>query len=236
DLEVDIADCKLFDGTELPGWRGKFNAAFYSGGRAGDVAEAAACTINTVHDMTDIRIDHWAVIDFEGFARMVDALGGIPMCVPERVVSTKANLALEPGPQVLDGADALGWARLRTAEEGNVSGSDLQRINRQHELLSQTMKTARAKNLFTDAGELTSFLRAGAESLTTDQELGDMDFMIRLAYGLRGLTSDDLHFTTVPWEYSEDRNDVYLTDAAPQMFDDIRHDRPLSVEPEGDST
>lgn len=63
-----------------------------------------------------------------------------------------------------------------------------------------------------------------------------MDFMIRLAYSLRGLTSDDLHFTTVPWEYSEDRYDVYLADEAPQMFDDIRHDRPLSVEPEGDST
>lgn len=236
DLRIDIPDCTLFDGTEVPGGQGKFNAAFANGGRQGDPAEAAACTINTVHALTGIRIDHWAVMDFEGFTRMVDALGGIPMCIPERIQSAKADLRLEPGPQVLTGAEALGWARLRTAEVGDVSGSDLQRINRQQELLEQTLRTALAKNLFTDAAQLASFMRAGAESLTTDRELADLDFMARLAYGLRGVSSDDLTLTTVPWEYTQNRLDVLMTDDAPQMFDDIRHDRPLSLTDEDDST
>ncbi|MFW2513110.1 LCP family protein [Demequina sp. SO4-13] len=236
DLQVEIPDCTLFDGTEVPGGHGKFNAAFSHGARQGDPAEAAACTINTVHDITGIRIDHWAVLDFEGFTRMVDALDGIPMCIPEPIVSAKAGLDLEAGPQVLSGAEALGWARLRTAEVGEVSGSDLQRINRQQELLEQTLRTARAKSLFTDAAELTSFLRAGAESLTTDQELGSLDFMIRLAYSLRGLSADDLTVTTVPWEYTDDRLSVVLAENAPQMFDDIREDRPLSVTDEDDAT
>ncbi len=236
DLQVTIPDCALFDGTTVPGREDSFNAAFSNGATQGDTAEAAACTINTVHHLTDIRIDHWAVLDFAGFTRMIDSLGGIPMCIPERVVSEKARLSLEAGPQMLDGAEALGWARLRTAEVGDVSGSDLQRINRQQELLLQTMKTAMAKNLFTEAGELTSFLRSGAESLTTDPVLGDLDFMLRLALSLRDLSTNDLNFTTVPWEYTDDRLDVLLTDDAPQMFDDLRHDRPLSVHAEDDAT
>ncbi|MFN3866437.1 MAG: LCP family protein [Demequina sp.] len=236
DLQVDVPDCTLFDGTTVAGGRRDFNAAFANGGLQGDPAEAAACAINTVHATMGIRIDHWAVIDFVGFTRMVDALGGVPICIPERIVSTKANLDLEAGPQVLDGKDALGYARLRTAEVGSVSGSDLQRINRQQDLLNQTARTAFAKNLLTDAPELTSFLRAGAESLTTDQDLGDLDFMVRLAYGLRGLSSQALTFTTVPWEYTEDRMSVLMTDDAPRMFDDIRHDRPISVRPQDDST
>lgn len=236
DLQVEIPDCTLFDGTTVPGGYGDFNVAFSNGGRHGDPAEAAACTINAVHDLTDIPIDHWAVIDFAGFTRMVNALGGIPMCIPERIVSQDADLELEAGPQLLDGAEALGYARLRTAEVGDVSGSDLQRITRQQQLLERTLQTARAKNLFTDVGALTSFIRAGAESLTTDEQLGDLDFMIRLAYGLRGVTADALTVTTVPWEYTDDRLNVLMTDDAPLMFDDMRHDRPLSVMSEGDST
>ncbi|MFW7413672.1 LCP family protein [Demequina sp. SO4-18] len=236
DLRMEIPTCTLFDGTEVQGREGKFNVAFSNGGRQGDPAEAAACTINAVHDLTGIRIDHWAVLDFHGFTSMVDALGGIPMCIPEDIVSAKADLNLEAGPQVLSGEQSLGWARLRTSEVGDVSGSDLQRINRQQELLTQTLRAARAKNLFTDAGELTSFLRAGAESLTTDEELGDLDFMIRLAYSLRGLSADDLTVTTVPWEYTEDRLGVLLADDAPQVFEDIRQDRPLSVVDEDDTT
>ncbi|WP_062131955.1 LCP family protein [Demequina aestuarii] len=236
DLQVEIPDCTLFDGTVVPGGYGDFNVAFSNGGRHDDPAEAAACTINAVHDITDIPIDHWAVIDFAGFTRMVDALDGIPMCIPERIVSKRADLELDAGAQVLDGAEALGYARLRTAEEGDVSGSDLQRITRQQQLLERTLQTAREKSLFTDVGALTSFIRAGAESLTTDEQLGDLDFMVRLAYGLRGVTADALTVTTVPWEYTDDRLNVLMTDDASRMFDDIRHDRPLSVMSEGDAT
>ncbi|MFV0633487.1 LCP family protein [Demequina sp.] len=236
DLQVEIPDCTLFDGTVVDGGFGDFNAAFANGGRDGDPAEAAACTINTIHSVMDIRIDHFAVVDFTGFVAMVDALDGIPMCVPERIVSKKSNLDLEPGPKIFDGITALNWARLRTAEVGNISGSDLQRIERQQQLLAVTFRTAAAKNLFTDAAQLAAFIRAGAESLTTDAELGSATTLAGLGLSLRGLSIDDVTFATIPWQYTADRLDVVMTDDAETMLDDLRHDRELSVDAQGDAT
>jgi LCP family protein required for cell wall assembly len=236
DLQVEIADCTLYDGTTKDGWYGDFNAAFANGGEGGHPAEAAACTINTIHEAFDLRIDHFAVVDFTGYIGMVDALGGIPMCVPQRIVSKDAELDVEAGPQVFDGWTALGYARLRTAEVGDVSGSDLQRITRQQQLLEQTLRTATSKNLFTDTAALTQFLRAGAESLTTDEQLGSLPFMVDLGLDLRGLRASDVTFATLPWEYTDDRNNVVLTEGAEVMLDDLRHDRPLSVQAEGDAT
>lgn len=236
DLQVDIPTCTLFDGTEVPGGRGNFNAAFSNGARQGNTAEAAACTINTVHDLTGVPIDHWAVVDFKGFITMVDALGGIPIEVPERLVSARANVDLYPGPQTLTGEQALGYARLRTAEVGNVSGSDLQRITRQQQLLESTMSTAMSKNLLTDVDELTRFIRAGADSITTDHQLSQLNTAISLAGKFGGVPRESLTTTTVPWQYTPDRLRVELTDDAEAFFSDLRNDRPLRVPEEQDAT
>lgn len=236
DLQVDIPTCTLFDGTEVPGGHGSFNAAFSNGARQGNTAEAAACTINTVHQLTGVPIDHWVVVDFEGFIAMVDALGGIPIDVPERLVSASANLDLEAGPQTLTGAQALGYARLRTAEVGDVSGSDLQRITRQQQLLEATMATALSKNLLTDVDELTSFIRAGADSITTDHELGQLSTAISLASSFARVPLDNLTTTTVPWQYTPNRLRVELTDDAEAFFSDLRGDRPISIDVPHDAT
>ncbi|WP_062463447.1 LCP family protein [Demequina soli] len=236
DAQVDIPECTYLDGSTVPATHGDFNIAFANGGAKGNAAEAAACTIKTVEQLTGIRIDHYVVADFEGFVTMVDALGGVPMCIPERIVSKKAHLELDAGPQVLDGETALAYARLRTAEEGGVSGSDLQRITRQQQLLSQVAATVLSKNLLTDADQLTAFLRAAAESLTMDPEMADTSYLVGLAYSLRGLDPADIDFQTVPWEYTEDRLNVDILPEAEQMWDDIRNDRPISVTTAGDAS
>lgn len=236
DLQVDIPTCTLFDGTEVPGGRGNFNAAFSNGARQGNTAEAAACTINTVHQLIGVPIDHWVVVDFAGFITMVDALGGVPIDVPQRVVSTDARLDLEAGKQTLNGAQALGYARLRTAEVGDVSGSDLQRITRQQQLMESLLSTARSKNLLTDADELTRFLRAGADSVTTDSELTGLDTAISLASAFAQVPGENFTATSVPWAYTPDRLRVELHDDAHTFFGDLRADRPLSVIAEHDAT
>ncbi|WP_062291627.1 LCP family protein [Demequina phytophila] len=236
DAQVEIPECTYRDGSTIAGGYGDFNTAFSNGGLNGNAAEAAACTIKTVELMSGVRIDHYAVVDFTGFIDMVDALGGVPMCITERIVSDKAHLELEAGPQVLDGETALAYARLRTAEEGDVSGSDLQRITRQQQLLEQVAETVLSKNILTDVGELTRFLRAMAESLTMDKELADTSYLLGLAYSLRGLGTDDITFATVPWEYTEDFLNVELLPAAEDMWDDIRDDQPISVTESDDAS
>ncbi|WP_143338020.1 LCP family protein [Demequina sp. NBRC 110054] len=236
DLQVQVSDCTLFDGTTVYGWYGDFNNAFANGGTQGSAAEAAACTINTVQDLTGVAIDHWAVVDFEGFKDMVDAIGGIPMCITQDISSKKAHLYLDAGAQVLDGKQALAYARLRTAEEGGVSGSDLQRITRQQELLRQTIRTLLGKNILTDTDEITQFVRAMASAMTMDEELGDLEYLEGLAWSLRGLSIDDVVFATVPWEYTEDYLNVVATEDAETMWEQLRNDEPLTVDAEGDAS
>lgn len=229
DAQVTIPDCKLSDGTIVDGQTGDFNISFSNGGRHGDPAEAAACVINTIQKLTGIHVDHYAVADFAGFIRMIDALGGVPMCIPERIVSKKAKLNLYPGPQVLDGRQALAFARLRTAEVGQVSGSDLQRINRQHELLHQVALTALSKNYLTDIGELTQFLRSAASSLTMDPQLADTRYLLSLAFSLRAINPKNITFTTTPWKLTPDSLNVILLPEGKQMWKDMRNDVPLST-------
>lgn len=236
DTQVVISDCTLFDGTVVKGWKGDFNIAFANGGSHGNAAAAAACVINTVEDLTGIYIDHYAVIDFSGFVTMVDALGGVPMCIPQAITSTTAKLHLEAGPQILDGETALAYARLRTAQTGGVSGSDLQRISRQQLLLSQMAQTALSKNLLTDVGDLTRFIRAGAESMTMDPTLASASYLVGLAYSLRGIERDQIVFATVPWAYTDDRNNVVLLPKAEQTWEQLRTDTALTAVAEGDDS
>lgn len=235
DLRVRISDCPMFDGSVERGWTAKFNTAFSNGGVNGNRAEAAACTMRTVTDLTGIDFDgHYVVVDFSGFIDMIDAIDGVPMCIPTDMYSRKAHLDLEAGPQVLDGETALAFARARTGE-GLGDGTDLMRIDRQHELLTNTIRKALGMNLLTDIPELTQFLRAGAESLTLDPDLASIPQAIGLAYHLRSFDTSNLTFTTVPWQYAGDGSgDVVMVNwEAQEMFDRIIADEPLvDEEPE----
>jgi len=228
DATVKTPTCKYFDGTTIKGSTGDFNVAFSNGGRHGDPAEAAACAINSVQNLTGLKIDHWAVVDFTGFEDMINAVGGVPMCVPERIVSKKAKLDLDAGPQVLNGKEALGLARMRTAEVGNVSGSDLQRIARTHQLLRQLSRVILSKNLLTDAGELTQFLKATASSLTMDTGLGSTKYMLGLAFSLRNIDPAAIRFYTVPWKLTDDYLDVIILKSAKTMWAELQADQPLT--------
>ena len=230
DSWVKIPDCQLFDGSTVKGWTTKFNVAFSNGGKNGNPAEAAACVQKTVESLTGIYIHYYAVVDFVGFAAMIDALGGVPMCVPGHIVSAKAGLDLQPGPQIMHGETALAWARLRTAEVGKqyVEGSDIQRITRQQELLAHTAELALSKNLFTNQGQLRDFITAGADSMTTSPRLADPAFLIGLAFSLRKISKDNIVFATVPNKYTPDFLNVTWTADANTMFDDIINDRAIA--------
>jgi LCP family protein required for cell wall assembly len=230
DSWVRIPDCQLFDGSTVKGWTTKFNVAFSNGGKNGDPAEAAACVQKTVETLTGIYIHYYAVVDFVGFAAMIDALGGVPMCIPARIVSYKAGLDLDPGPQTLNGETALAWARLRTADVGKewVEGSDIQRIQRQQELLAHTAELALSKNLFTDQAQLRNFITAGADSMTTSPRLADAPFLIGLGFSLRHISPDNIVFATVPNQYTKDFLNVTWTAEADQMFADLINDQPIA--------
>lgn len=229
DSRVRISDCKMYDGTVVKGWTGKFNNALANGGKNGNRGEAAACVMRTITDLTGVEFNgHFMLVDFNGFQSMVDSLGGIPMCIPHDMRSAKANLDLKAGAQVLNGHDALAFARARTGT-GLGDGTDLMRIDRQQQLLTNTARKALGMNLLTDVPQLTKFVRAGAESLTLDDELAGINNIVGLAYSLRNFDTDNLTFVTVPWEYSGDGTVVWKEDEAAALWQAIIDDVPLPL-------
>src|SRR5690606_33034465 len=141
--------CKKKDGTTVPAQFGMINAAFSNGG--------PACTWRTIESLTDIHIDHYVEVDFAGFKRVVDALGGVEICVPRRIDDPKAELRLRAGRQVVRGEQALGYVRTRY---GLGDGSDLDRIKRQQAFMASVVKEATDKGMLTDPGRTYDFLPA----------------------------------------------------------------------------
>ena len=107
----------------VPGYgQEKINAAFAYGG--------PQLLVQTVEQATGLRVDRYAEIGMGGLANIVDAAGGVEICVAESIQDPLANLFVEPGCQKMDGATALGYVRTRATAQG-----DLDRVGRQREFL-----------------------------------------------------------------------------------------------------
>ncbi len=234
DLIVAIPSCPLPGGGEsAPRPLGtnefngvRFNAAFATGGQGEDLSHAAACAILTVEEMTDVFIDDWAVIDMAGFATMVDAIGGVPMCFDEPLDVPKADLDLDAGCQTLDGDDALGLARAR---KGIDDGSDISRIDRQQELMTAMVDQILSAQTLANPSKLLSLLSSAASSLTTSERLGNLNNLTGLGYSLRGLDTAQVNFVTAPHAYSG--NVVLQTAETEEVWAALRADEPVPAAP-----
>lgn len=227
DSWVSIPSCPLPDGTWTQPRDFKFNQAFANGGATGDVGYGVACSIRTLESLTNVRVDGFVAVDFSGFIRMIDAIGGVEMCIPEAIDDRDAQLQLEPGLQVLDGEQALGLARVRKTIG---DGSDTDRIGRQQELLAATLRTVLDQNLLTDSPALFRFLDAATASLTTSGELGSISSLAGIAMSLREVDADDITFVTVPWAARGDGANVVWTAEADELFAAVAEDRPIEDE------
>ena len=227
DTRVDIPACNFLDGSTSRAQSARFNAAFSIGARNDDVGEAAACTINTVQSLTGIPIDGWIVVDFAGFRNMVDALGGVDVCIPNDMESPKAALSITAGMHRLDGFTALALARARTGE-GLGNGSDINRLGRQQALMGAIAQEVFAKNLLTDIDELYRFLSAATQSLTADPKTGNIRSLAGLAWSLQSIPPENITFMTAPHAANpNDRNEVVFTSEATPIWQAFINDAPM---------
>lgn len=167
--------------VSIPGYgQDKLNASFAFGG--------APLLTRTVEIATGLRIDHYAEIGFSGFASVVDALGGIDVCVPQAIVDPLAGLDIPAGCQELDGPQALGFVRSRA-----TALADIDRMNNQRLFLSALLEKATSPATLANPFALWPMARNTAGSLTVDS--GDHIWdLARLAWALRG----DTLATSVP--------------------------------------
>lgn len=232
DALVDIPSCRLPDGTMTrPQYKAMFNAAFSTGGQTGDVGAAAACTILTVEELTGLYIDDFVVVDFAGFVKVIDALGGVAMYIPEDINDRAANLTLKQGCRLLDGNTALGLARVRKTVG---DGSDISRIGRQQDLVAAVIQEALSTNLLRNPARLYQFLDSATRTLTTGDRVGDITQLVGLGLSLSSIRSEDVTFITMPFAWSGPRV-VPAQQYVDHVWDAIRVDEPVDPIYSGDA-
>lgn len=121
--------------------------------------------VQTVEAMLGVAIDHYVLIDFNGFEDLVDAVGGITIDVPE-AFTTSGGVQFEAGPQTMDGERALAYARDRSGPEG-----DFGRIERQQQIIRALVARSIGLDLLTSIGEL---LPAVEQNVRTDLAVTEM--------------------------------------------------------------
>ena len=162
----------------------KINAAFSFGG--------PTLAIQTVEDLTGIRIDNFVVADFTSFVELTDTLGGVQITVPEDVYEHD-KLLFSAGQQTLSGEQALAYTRQRYG----LPGGDFDRVKRQQNWIRAMVAKTKNDGLISNPVRLTNLLTVVSRSVSVDDSLG-INEMRAIAESLDGLATNDITFLTAP--------------------------------------
>jgi LCP family protein required for cell wall assembly len=165
--------------------KAKLNAAFSFGG--------PPLLIATVERLTGVRVDHFAILDFEGFRSMTDALGGVDVHVTRTVWAPAQKVLWPAGTHHLDGARALDFVRQRH----NLPGGDLGRIKRQQAFLKALAGQVVDRGTLVNPLKLNAFLEASTKAVSVDESL-TISRLRSLAVQFRSVRAGDIVFVTAP--------------------------------------
>jgi len=220
DSYAKIPEHENSQGKLIPATYSKINSAFNWGG--------APLLIQTFEEMSGLRIDHYVEINFVGFVRMVDALGGVEICTKKDIDDPKSHLVLPAGRHVLDGVDSLKYVRTRQFD----GLGDLGRMKRQQEFAGAMLRKATSAGVLLNPVKMVDFISSALDSVVTDEELNQGD-LLTLGKQLRNLSASNVRTLTIPLKYyNYSKNGVsaaVLWDPvlAPELFERIKNDDAL---------
>jgi LCP family protein required for cell wall assembly len=203
--------------VDIPGHgRNKINAAYAIGG--------PPLLIRTIEDLTDVRVDHFAVVDFYGFRSIIDAIGGIDIQIPQTTVDSEGTGAVfRKGLNHFNGARALQYVRQR---HGLPQG-DFDRVKRQQNMIRAVMAKVSTVDPTSDPVQAYKLLDAMTRAVTVDAGLTDGDIR-SLAFSMRGVGQGGVNFLTAPVRGTGQEGDqsvVYLDDGpAGQLWTGLKND------------
>lgn len=199
-------------GKTIGGGVNKFNQAYADGYDAGETIPgtpaqqdtyggqlAARMVTQQVEDLTGLPVDHYAEIDFSGFQSMVDALGGVQVCLsvdaydPGADGSGGSGFQHKAGHFTLDGQTALQFVRQRDG----LDGGDIGRIGRQQRFLAALVRQVTSAGTLLNPVKLTRFVSAVTSHVTIDDATSKND-LLGLANRLKSLDPSRVQFITVP--------------------------------------
>jgi LCP family protein required for cell wall assembly len=219
DAMVERPECSTKNGKKkVPGGQTQFNAAYAVGG--------PSCTIKTVESLTNVRIDHFVVINFAGFKEMVNAINGVTVCVPEEVNDDIGHIHLPEGTYKVNGNQALDYVRVR--HDIGAANGDIGRMKRQQAFIAAMVEKVVSKGTLANPVRLIRFLDAATKSLTTDPEFANLRELASLGTSLKNIGLDNVQFITVPNQpWPEDPNRLQWAPEANEVWRKIRFDKPL---------
>ncbi|MEV7611548.1 LCP family protein [Streptomyces sp. NPDC089799] len=222
DTLINRPDCKDEDGKSIPGQkRAMMNSVYTTGG--------PACVVNTVEQMSGVRVDHFVEVDFAGFKGLVDALGGVTVKLDKPINGSKGGIKLDAGEHRLDGTQSLKFVRTR---KGYADGSDLGRIGLQQKFMTAMLSEIKKQDALGNPARLYKLADAGTKSLTTDSDLASLTKLSDFAKSMKGVDPETMETIMLPVAYDKiDPNRVVAAEPnATHLWEAVRNDQPIPAD------
>ncbi|MEU7041530.1 LCP family protein [Streptomyces varsoviensis] len=172
-------------GKRYPASTHKLNQAYSDGG--------PELLTRTIEYNTGLRIDHYAEIGFGGFRSLVDALGGVDMCLDKAVKDRDSGADFKKGCQTLDGKQSLAFVRQRHQE----ADQDLGRMRNQQKFLNTLAKQAASPSTILNPFRLYPVIGSGLDTLIVDKDM-ELWNLTSMFWDMKGVTGGDGKQMTVP--------------------------------------
>jgi LCP family protein required for cell wall assembly len=179
--------------------------------------------VQTIEQATGLTVNDYIEVNFLGFVKVIDALGGVNICLPYAVDDQYSGLHMSAGEHHVDGITALEFAR----DRHSFPTSDLARIQDQQQLISTALSEGISSGMLANPLRLERFLSAASATVKVDQGFN----VVRLADEMRGVSPNDVTFTTVPLanlNYQTPSGEsavLWNTSAAAALFNGLKNDQ-----------
>lgn len=205
----------------------KLNSAYAVGG--------PKCLVKVIQKLSGLSVNRFMAVDFAGFSKMVDAIGGVEVCSTTPLEDYELGTVLpNAGRQIVDGHTALQYVRARQVT--TETNGDYGRIKRQQLFLSSLLRSLISKEVFFSLPKLNNVVNMFINDSFVDN-IRTKD-LVDLGQSVQGVNAGRITFMTVPTVGYPDEygNEVPRTDDVHALFDAIINDDPLPEEKNADNT
>jgi LCP family protein required for cell wall assembly len=205
----------------------KLNSAYSVGG--------PKCLVKVVQKLSGLSVNRFMAVDFAGFAKMVDALGGVEVCSTTPLEDYELGTVLpNAGRQMVDGHTALQYVRARQVT--TETNGDYGRIKRQQLFLSSLLRSLISKEVFFSLSKLNNVVNMFIDDSYVDN-IKTKD-LVDLGQSIQGVNAGRITFVTVPTVGYADEygNETPRTEDMRALFDAVINDDPLPEEKNPDNT
>lgn len=188
DLMVPIPSCTDEDGRTYSAMSSQpLNVAWGYGG--------LNCVAQTIGQLSGQSVDFAAAVTFGGVIEITDAIGGVEVCVENRIRDSHTGLNMEAGTHTVSGKQALQFLRTRY---GVGDGSDLGRIGNQQQYMSSLVRKLVSEDVLTDPPTLFNLARTGLNNVTASSSLTNPILVGQIALVMKDVPFEDIVFVQYP--------------------------------------